>query len=481
MKFGDMNEENRRWVAVAVAGAGLLAAALIAVFVVRRNDDKAETPATNPPVTSVVPTTDAVTSVPPSTEPATTTSATTAPASTEPASTEPTVTEPITVPPSTVATTAPATAPDTAGPTTTTPPVAATTQVPAGIVPFSVSFGSSTDGWMSGHRVSDAGGEQTQTPVFLRTTDGGAHWSSTTLPGQLGASGEPATVAFADAANGLVSGVDDNGNDVVFVTHDAGANWALVTLATDRALDPVDVGAGAGALHVVAFDNDATAFKLFVAPLGTDQWAESPATLQPGAGPVYDGHFAFGGSSGWYLYNDRGLKGAARFADGQWTEWTVPCEGDDASAAASPDAAVLVLTCRTTDFAGPPISTAVYTSTDLGATFTPAAELPMGSQADVNEDQPPSIGFTFVPADNAIVIGYQRSDGVFSIVLSNDDGQSWGQAQSYASSPDAPIQPAAYSVPGSPQQLVVVTGPGEGSVSNDSGASWPPATAVDPT
>jgi hypothetical protein len=92
--------------------------------------------------------------------------------------------------------------------------------VPAGFVPYAVTFVDADHGWALG----TTGCLDPQCVVILRTTDGAKHWVRIPAP-QLTPPSQPSVIGmhlqFADALDGWAFGVDGR----LFATHDGGGSW----------------------------------------------------------------------------------------------------------------------------------------------------------------------------------------------------------------------------------------------------------------
>jgi len=415
-------DSTRRRRGIAVGGVVTLAAALVAVLVMRaRYEDDAQVAdfSTTPA--------DEVTTSSTSTQTTTPESGVNVPPSTDPRG-DVTVVTPTTLPNSTAPTT---TVPlDTS---TTTPPVPEVLAgMPTGLSVFSASFSAVGEVWVVGYDAATGG-----PPQLLHTTDSGATWAHAAGPADIGDS--LYTIDFADGSNGWIVGTTTDGTNALFSTHDHGQTWSHVVLTGDGTIYPMSahVDAFTATVHVVALQQatDTVALTFFSSPAGTDAFTESALQMQPGAGPVYQGRAVFArqaapnGATGWYVYNDRLFTDAARLVDGAWEPWSPPCSGQGETAevadiAVSADGATLAVACSPSGFAGTPGPAHIVVSRDGGDTFTPAEVLPALS---VGVDAPPTtVSFVAVPAGDTIVVGYNSTDGVTTYIeRSTDGGGTW--------------------------------------------------------
>lgn len=454
---GSAQRHARRW--VAAIGAGAIAAAAVAVFIINRDRDPVSISGAVPAPSSDVATTPADST--PDSPPDSTASTVASTVVSSSGATDPSITD---APPSTDP--APAAA----------LPVAAV--IPAGVDVTSVSFPTALDGWLVG-TLSDG------RVAFRRTIDGGVTWTEVIPPAQLPASdpanvGTTFSVSFADATNGWLVGSGSDTSNVLLATHDGGATWTDVKLSSSSSFTPMTIGTGAGMVHVMALvqDTDPIGFRMFTAPVDSDVFTVSPISIPPGAGPQFQVQMAFGGGSGWLVYNDRVLSGSARFADGAWTDWAAPCDGgiDSASVAASPDGSSVVVACATSGFAAPPYSIRIERSIDGGDTFSEVTPVPDGAASGdpAAGAALPSVAFVAQPAGDVIVVGYYASSSRGTIAYSSNGGATWTSAYDLGQEGSSTEFYAFDVTAEAHAPIVVVTGTGVGVVSNDDGATWTP-------
>ena len=459
----------KRW--IAIGGVVPLAAALIGVFALRNDHDVAEvtdtvpvaTTTTVPPVQTA---TSAVVTEPTgtaTTEAATPETATTKTVTTETVTTEPLTTETVTTVGAEQSTTSVVVPPD-----APQRPVI----LPDHVIVSSISFGTDDDGWIVGTTATDPHA------TFLHTSDRGQHWSTLSVPELLAHDGSTFQIAAGDSANAWLAGTDNAGNSILLATHDGGASWTLVPLSVGGAAEErMYVAAFDGLVHLVTFETPADAgvagrFRLFTAPVGSDDFVESPVIIEPGAGPVFDARFAFataadGTASGWFVYNDRGYQAGARLVDGEWVQWESPCvDSGTASLASNADGSTLVVACSPTGFEGTAQPILIHVSHDGGDTF-------VGTATPPNNSPDPSVGplpnVAFVAAQSSgIVVGYTGTDGAAAIVRSTDDGATWDVALG------VDFVGQLTTIPGQPPLLVVTSDETAGLaiMSADGGATW---------
>lgn len=464
----------KRW--IAIGGVVPLAAALIGVFALRNDHDVAEVTDTVPvETTTTVPPVQTATSavVTESTETATTETATT--------ETPPSETPPSKTPPSDTPTTATSTteAPTTGPPASVQPE---SVGLPANVVPTSVSFPTSSNGWMVGrYEVDDTpnapGADSTAQTVLLHTTDAGRTWTEVDHPLGLTSDASAYSIAFADELNGWLAGpIVDGVRPVLLTTHDGALTWSRTLGPAAMAWSPMTVASGNGLVSVVAFDDQQT-LGVFTAAIDSDTFVRSPVVLQPAAGPVYDVTIALGGESGWLVYNDRVLSGAARLVGGEWVDWQTPCSTEDpskdvAEVAATGDGSTVVVACTTSGFAEPPASVRIFASADGGETFDETQPVENGTQQAGLQAGAPSVSFLAAPARDVVLVGYTRNDGELVINRSVDAGGTWSATQHI---PQNQVSSALFEF-AAPYDgsgtIVVETSPGTGYQTKDAGATW---------
>ena len=216
---------------------------------------------------------------------------------------------------------------------------------------------------------------------------------------------------FADTLNGWAFGPD------LWATHDGGATWRRVSLPGLSADGQVmTLETAAGAVHAVYFDGSgAGRLTIATSPAGTDAWAVSPTTVELGAGPVPHPQLVLHGSAGWLVEVDRVVIAGARLVAGAWEPWQPPCAtvaGPATLAAAS--MSELVVACDE-GLWSTPTGVHVYSSSDGGATFAPAAaKVPVFSIEGVA-----------APAPGIALVAGSLSGVGSAIVGSFDGGASW--------------------------------------------------------
>jgi photosystem II stability/assembly factor-like uncharacterized protein len=282
--------------------------------------------------------------------------------------------------------------------------------VPAGFEPVSATFVSSADGWVLGS-VPCSGG---RCPAIVRTTDGGATWSSIPAPrtsmgseGDLTGSGISA-VRFANASDGWAFGPD------LWATHDGGATWARVAIPGLPAAGRVAaLETARGSVHAVAYDGG-TNFRIATSPIAADDWHLSNLQLPVGAGPVPQIQLVLAGTSGWVLQNDRTVVNGARLVAGVWQSWNPPCLDVVGPAVLAASSATQLVAVCDEGLWSTPTGEHLHSSTDGGVTFSR-----VGGRLPIN-----SVEAVATPDASTIVVGGSKSNGE-ALLTSIDGGQTW--------------------------------------------------------
>jgi photosystem II stability/assembly factor-like uncharacterized protein len=354
-------------------------------------------------------------------------------------------------------------------PAPTTPTAAASpTAVPGGFAPKSVTFVSSSEGWVAGTVPCSSG----SCLALARTSDGGHTWSEAVAPltatGAL-SPGAGVAVRFANGSDGWIYG----GQPVaLWSTYDGGASWHQVALpgltsgATILALE-----AGAGRVQVAIIPGNGVTIHLMTSVVSTDNWSDHDTGVPVGAGPVPDSQLVLQGSRGWLLEDDRTVVGGARLnGAGSWMSWTPPCKsanGPAALAASTP--ADLAAVCqegvwgpaRNLPAGSPTPSTWLFRSDDGGASFQPVGPLTVANAA----------GLVATPVPSTVVVGGSGP----SLVATFDGGHTW---QAVYRSPS--VQSWTYLGFTTATQGVAIGGGAGGStvmaMTRDGGRSWTPVS-----
>lgn len=243
--------------------------------------------------------------------------------------------------------------------------------VPDTFQPLSVTFVSTTDGWVLGRGVC---GDR-DCPVIARTTDGGESWTTivapptnVVIPSSVTPDAGPGVsgLRFATVRDGWAYGPG------LWATHDGGSTWTPVHIAGLPAAGAiVALESARGVVHVVFYDG--ALFRIATSPIGSDAWTEAPIRIDLGAGPVPSVQLVLSGAGGWLLVNNRVVIAGARLHSGEWANWQPPCGTVTGPAVvAAPNASDLISVCDVGlwgDPGGQPIGEHGYVSHDGGITF----------------------------------------------------------------------------------------------------------------
>lgn len=324
----------------------------------------------------------------------------------------------------------------------------------AGFEPLSATFGAGVTQWVLGVAPCAA----TRCVALLVSSDGGATWRSTPLPGVLVAAArrvdgreaigpgyDALSVRFANAKDGWIFGSLPWTNDApraeLWSTHDGGDAWTSESPGWVGPQGTIfDVEAARGTAYLIA-PNASYRVTMARTPVGEDQWRKVPTpTLdEPAGGGEPTGSIVLRGTAGWMVEgNDRGTTGSLRLSsDGTWAAWTPPCAavGDSFTVPQAASTEDLATLCTMGGFASslsksaPPGatlgSTWLYFSTNGGATFAAGPELG-GAGAPVG----PLLADA---SDGALFV--ELEEPTPSLAASFDGGEHWtrvavGQAQS---------------------------------------------------
>jgi photosystem II stability/assembly factor-like uncharacterized protein len=341
----------------------------------------------------------------------------------------------------------PTTAPVTTVPTPTTtlpvPPAPANVALPEGFTVSSMSWPSSTDGWMVGWP-KDAVGP----PSLVHTADGGTRWVDAAAPAN--PAQEWHQILFADETNGWLLG------DHLYSTHDGGATWTPAAIAGQAA-----AAATAGrTVHVLHSVGEGRGWTVADSPIDHDAFADAAGgpTIPQGAGPVLDAGVTAGGPYAAAWYNDRGFIGGVELRGGTWQPWMPTCPDPGAvpvvKAELAPDGSQLALACAPSGFGDLPASIYALDHSDDSMRPLPGA--------DHVADRIPRLDFVAATSRHTMLAVY---DG--KVATSTDAGHTWTVTHSFADG----VYPGAHGeVPG--VGYAIATGPGTGILSRDGGITW---------
>jgi hypothetical protein len=304
------------------------------------------------------------------------------------------------------AATSPASAPPTTAHVASTPRGEA---IPPGFSPVSVTFVPARTGWVLGTAVCTT---QPCSPFLLRTTDGGATWSSVPPPpspvSAVAADVGAHSVRFANLEDGWVFGPE------LWATHDGGSHWARTTLPglpADVRVEALE--ASNGAVHAAVLDG--AEVRILSSAVGRDDWQLSSTVLSAGEGPVPSTQIVLHGATGWIVQLDRTVTGGARLDGGQWIPWQPPCADVFGPAVlAASTATDLIAVCDEGVWGGSgPRGSHLYVSANGGAAFQRSATT-----------VPVSAGVVASAAPGAAVVGGPIADGS-ALVATSDGGARW--------------------------------------------------------
>ena len=278
--------------------------------------------------------------------------------------------------------------------------------VPAGFSAVSVTFISTSTGWV----LRNAPCTKPPCTSMLRTRDGGATWQGVPAPPvPLPTGGAPAEVRFADAANGWVSA-----GAQLEATHDGGAHWSPVTLPGLRPDGDIEVLAtSAGTVDAWVQQSGAPSgpnpSALYHAAAGGDSWSVTTVTAPDGVAAS----FSLSGTTGWLVAGNKPY----RTTDGsRWEARASPCPAQTTLAVAVANGGTAYATCTgNASLGGGTVQRSVMVSRDGGATFSRSADPPQTGDL---------AGVTAAPDGRTLAIGVESGDGS-EIQLSRDGGASY--------------------------------------------------------
>ncbi|MGW6426545.1 hypothetical protein ACWF82_28060 [Nocardia sp. NPDC055053] len=288
-----------------------------------------------------------------------------------------------------------------------------------------VTFVTADEGWILGYR--EGCGKATCKELF-HTTDGGQSWRKSTPP--------PFAVTrlvFADSRNGWAyhPGTGVERERELYSTHDGGGSWHRVGVPVGMAptewTDPV---ISDGTVQIALFDPRTSEVRMLSSPVGVDTFtASQPFQIDVASSAHRSTYVELGltraGSSSWFVVmvsspdNSQSPAGGARFVDGSWSSWTLPCVNPNPPRLAAVSQAELIATCAVAGEADPSSGEFhLFSSTDSGVTFT-----------DLGALAPPRIPAKLIGAtsthDLVVVMPTGDGDAPTALRTTHDGGRTW--------------------------------------------------------
>jgi photosystem II stability/assembly factor-like uncharacterized protein len=235
---------------------------------------------------------------------------------------------------------------------------ATTVPAPAGLHAVSATFVSPADGWVLATATDPIDCGHSCRSDILRTADGGRTWG---LLARGPDAVEGATIRFADARHGyVVSGAS------LFGTNDGGSTWRRDHVA----FRPLALEVANRIVNVVGWVPNQQDVHVWTDRVGMAGWSQTSASMPLGAGPEAFVSLALTHGRGWLVYDNRVEQGAQRSTQpGQWSPWSVSCDGGPANVTAS-SATDVVVGCAQGEWTSGPPQPKLLVSTDAGAHFT---------------------------------------------------------------------------------------------------------------
>ncbi|MGH3744194.1 MAG: hypothetical protein ACRDTP_04980 [Mycobacteriales bacterium] len=279
--------------------------------------------------------------------------------------------------------------------------------------PAAAWFATTSRGWAVG--TVPCHGGTTLCVTMVRTSDGGASWTSVPPPPFLDLTDpyHQAVLRMTAGGDGLLT--DGRPGDPLWSTHDAGATWTKATL-TGAAPD-AEVGAIAlegKTAYVVA--GGRTGRRVYTGPVdGATLRATGPALV--GTDGAVD--LTTAGTRAWVL-SSPGLPGQAptlwRTDDtSTWTPVPTPCLAGATGRIAATSSTHVVLGCQD-EPRGPNAEKGFFTSSDGGQTFTPGAHLAPDGYLQSIAAPSTSVVVAAASSDNDLLV--RSGDGAKTFVVS---------------------------------------------------------------
>ncbi len=300
------------------------------------------------------------------------------------------------------------------------------------VVPGSISFPTTVDGWVLG-RACDA--QQECEIGVARTTDGGAAWAMVASPADPNPADAELQVAAASSQDAWVWGTDSGGDAVLAATHDGGASWQPADVGGQVVEMAVD-GPSVWALTACAPGAAASCpLTLVSSPVGGGPWTElAPLPAAVSGVPISNTSLAGpelvrSDGSVWLLDDNQSEPGLATTDDGgrSWATLPLPCSsfGRMSLAASSPDD--LLLACA--DMGVWPAPQEVWASGDGGSRwvlqsreYCSSLSPPLADVGRIGSAGAPIA--LAVPGGGAAWMVNDREDDL----VSHDDGVTWSPA-----------------------------------------------------
>lgn len=246
-----------------------------------------------------------------------------------------------------------------------------------GFSPVSVTFVSTSEGWVLG--TVPCGTKQCF--KLLHTTNDWSSWSLAHLPtiSPQTPDGLALQVRFADSRDGWIYNASPGeGPSATWSTHNGGQDWSVIKFPVKSTYPPgvEDIEASAGVAEAAVQVDDGV--DIFSSPVSSDAWHLKGGPYPLGAGPIPGGELALQGTAGWFVENNRvAVSGARREPSGQWVAWTPPCSkaGGPVLLSASTTSR-LDAVCTEGVWTGQKITVHLLVSTNAGASFASDRLLP---------------------------------------------------------------------------------------------------------
>jgi hypothetical protein len=257
--------------------------------------------------------------------------------------------------------------------------------VPPSLYVSSITFINVNSSWALGWAPCMSPHQWTTCPAVIRSRDGGHTWAGVPAPGNAAYYGD---IRFATAKDGWVlvrqtiTATDPNQQaGVLYATHDGGSTWTQVSLPEPAA----NMESSGGRIWVVTGTGPANnPHSVFSAPITSDTFTRVGDST--GGSLAVHGHYAYVyGSGGRLTVFKDGTDGRPGW-NGTRTDNSLPCDPDHQASAylATSGDQSLALICagpaRTTDQARVSQPKLAFSSSDGGATWSPAGTPDPGGQ-----------------------------------------------------------------------------------------------------